>query len=135
MSKNNFLVILWRRVKTNPVASPLVGLGLAFWLPLPLIGLSIWFGGKSVANQMLSYQYNTQSYLEANYQVKVKLSVAVIAIKAEIKEKGGFTKVIVKTADSAIKTLDIAALEAGITKELGLDITTVKRLTRYQFVD
>ncbi|TAF10484.1 MAG: hypothetical protein EAZ77_03280 [Nostocales cyanobacterium] len=119
-----------------------MGLGLAFWLPLPLIGLSIWLGGKSVANQMLSYQYNTQSYLEANHQVKVKLSVAVIAIKAEIKEKGGFTKVTIKTADSAIKNLeleipttDISALEAGITKELGLDLTTVKRLTRYQFAD
>ncbi|MBW4677608.1 MAG: hypothetical protein KME52_27500 [Desmonostoc geniculatum HA4340-LM1] len=88
---------------------------------------------------MLSYKYNTQSYLEANNQIKVQLSVTVLAIKAEIKEQVGFTKVTIRTADSAIKTLelelpttDIAAIEAGITQELGLDLTTVKRITRYQ---
>ncbi len=50
------------------------------------------------------------------------------------------TKVSIKTADSAIKklelelpTTDIAAVEAGITQELGLDLPTVKRITRYEF--
>ncbi|ODG96257.1 hypothetical protein A4S05_19305 [Nostoc sp. KVJ20] len=131
MRDRNPLLTIWRSIFT---------LGLEFWLPLPLIGMSIWFGGKSVANQMLSYKYNTQSYLEANNQIKVQLSVTVLAIKAEIKEQVGFTKVTIRTADSAIKTLelelpttDIAAIEAGITQELGLDLTTVKRITRYQF--
>jgi hypothetical protein len=130
MRDRNPLLTIWRSIFT---------LGLEFWLPLPLIGMSIWFGGKSVANQMLSYKYNTQSYLEANNQIKVQLSVTVLAIKAEIKEQVGFTKVTIRTADSAIKTLelelpttDIAAIEAGITQELGLDLTTVKRITRYQ---
>ncbi|WP_414579560.1 hypothetical protein [Anabaena sp. CCY 9402-a] len=78
----------------------------------------------------------------ANNQVKINLSVAVLAIKAEIKQQGGFTKVSIKTTDSAIKNLelelpttDIAAIEAGITQELGLDLTTVKRITRYQFAE
>ncbi len=130
MRDRNPLLTIWRSIFT---------LGLEFWLPLPLIGMSIWFGGKSVANQMLSYKYNTQSYLEANNQIKVQLSVTVLAIKADIKEQVGFTKVSIRTADSAIKTLelelpttDIAAIEAGITQELGLDLTTVKRITRYQ---
>ncbi|MCG6133858.1 MAG: hypothetical protein MET45_04225 [Nostoc sp. LLA-1] len=123
-------------------ASKLSSLGLEFWLPLPLIGISIWLGGKSVANQMLSYAYDTSVYLEANNQVIVQLSITVLAIEAEIKQQTGFTKVSIKTADSAIKTLeielptiDIAALEIGIAQELGLDVTTVKRLTRYQFTD
>ena len=48
----------------------------------------------------------------------------------------------IKTVDSTIKTLemelrttDIAAVETGIADELGLDLTTIKRLTRYQFTD
>lgn len=65
-----------------------------------------------------------------------------LAIEAEIKQQTGFTKVSIKTTDSAIKTLeielatiDIAAVEIGIAQELGLDLTTVKRLTRYQFTE
>ncbi|MBF2018500.1 MAG: hypothetical protein IGS23_25555 [Rivularia sp. T60_A2020_040] len=120
----------------------LVSLGLEFWLPLPVIAISIWLGGKSVANQMLSYGYDTSIYLEANHQVVVQLSVAVLAIEAEIKQQTGFTKVSIKTADSAVKTLeielptiDVSAVESGIAQELGLDVNTVKRLTRYQFTE
>jgi predicted phage tail protein len=142
MSDNNLLLKLWRYMPKNSYKASLFALGLEFWLPLPIIGASIWFGGKSVANQMLSSKYDTKSYLEANNQVKINLSVAVLAIKAEIKQQGGFTKVSIKTTDSAIKNLelelpttDIAAIEAGITQELGLDLTTVKRITRYQFAE
>jgi multidrug efflux pump subunit AcrA (membrane-fusion protein) len=131
MHVRNPLLTVWRSISA---------LGLEFWLPLPLIAMSIWFGGKGVANQMLSYKSDTQSYLEANNQVRVQLSAAILAIKAEIKQQAGFTKVSIKTADSAIKkleielrTTDIAAIEAGITQELGLDLPTVKRITRYQF--
>lgn len=133
---------VWRHLINKSYKATLLALGLEFWLPLPLIGASIWFGGKTIANQMLSYRYDTKSYLEANNQVKVNLSVALIAIKAEIKQQAGFTKVSIKTADSAIKNLelelpttDIAAIEAGIAQELGLNSTTVKRITRYQFVE
>ncbi|YAF95547.1 MAG: hypothetical protein AB3A66_23845 [Nodularia sp. CChRGM 3473] len=132
----------WQCLIKSHQPSKIFSLGLEFWLPLPLIGISIWLGGKSVANQMLSYAYDTSVYLEANHQVIVQLSIAVLAIEAEIKQQTGFTKVSVKTADSAIKTLeielptiDIAAVEIGIGKELGLDSTTVKRLTRYQFTE
>jgi predicted phage tail protein len=133
MRNRNPLLGMWRL---------LLSLGLEFWLPLPIIGASIWLGGKTVANQMLSYEYDTKSYLEANNQIKVQFSVAVLAIKAEIKQQGGFTKVSIKTADSAIKNLelelpttDIATIEAGIAEELGLDLTTIKRITRYQFAE
>ncbi|MBW4643140.1 MAG: hypothetical protein KME23_09120 [Goleter apudmare HA4340-LM2] len=133
---------VWRHPIKKSYKATLLALGLEFWLPLPLIGVSIWFGGKSIANQMLSYKYDTKSYLEANNQVKVNLSVALVAIKAEIKQQAGFTKVSIKTADSAIKNLelelpttDISAIEARIAQELGLDLTTVKRITRYQFVE
>jgi predicted phage tail protein len=142
MPDQNPLFKVWRYLKTNSYKTTLLALGLEFWLPLPLIGVSIWLGGKSVANQMLSYKYDTKSYLEANNQVKVNLSVALVAIKAEMKQQAGFTKVSIKTADSAIKNLelelpttDISAIEAGITQELGLDLTTVKRITRYQFTE
>jgi hypothetical protein len=142
MCKYSFLITPWRYLMKNHKASKLFSLGLEFWLPLPLIGISIWLGGKSVANQMLSYAYDTSVYLEANHPVMVELSVAVLAIEAEIKQKTGFTKVSVKTSDSAIKTLelelptiDITAVEIGISQELGLSPTTVKRLTRYQFTE
>ena len=142
MRNQNPLVNLWRYLIKSHKASTLLSLGLEFWLPLPLIGISIWLGGKSVANQMLSYGYDSSIHLEANHQVIVQLSVAVLAIEAEIKQETGFTKVSIKTADSAIKTLDIelatidiAAVEVGIAQELGLDLTKVKRLTRYQFTE
>jgi predicted phage tail protein len=142
MPDHNPLFKVWRYLKTNSYKTTLLALGLEFWLPLPLIGVSIWLGGKSIANQMLSHKYNTNSYLAANNEVKVNLSVAVLAIKAEIKQKGGFTKVSIRTSDSAIKNLEmelpttnIAAIEAGIAQELEIDLITVKRITRYQFVE
>ncbi|WP_146006205.1 hypothetical protein [Fischerella thermalis] len=131
---------LWQSLVRSRYVSMVFAFGLDFWLALPLLAVIIWFGGQSVANQILSYGSETQLYLEANNQVRVQLSTAVLAIKAEIKQQAGFTKVSIKTADSAIKklelelrTTDIAAVEAGITQELGLDLPTVKRITRYEF--
>lgn len=113
---------------------------LEFLLPLPLIALAIWFAGKSATARILSYDYVTNAYLEADTQVTVQLSVAILAIEAEIREDTGFTKVSIKTSDSAIKTLElelptteIEIVETKISQELGLPQKTVQSLTRYQF--
>jgi hypothetical protein len=63
MTKYNFLGDWWRYFLKSRKKSPLLSLWLEFWLPLPLIGISIWLGGKSIANQMLSYSYDTSVYL------------------------------------------------------------------------
>ena len=56
MTKYNFFGDLWRYFLKSRKKSPLLSLWLEFWLPLPLIGISIWLGGKSIANQMLSWE-------------------------------------------------------------------------------
>jgi hypothetical protein len=114
-------------------------LWLEFWLPLPLLGILFWLGGNMVTNQVLSRPYTTVTKLQADTQQEVKLSVTVLLIKAEIDKNKGVTRVIVKTTDPELKTLEFEFLvaeatqvEALIAQKLGLSPTDVRKLVRYQ---
>jgi hypothetical protein len=114
-------------------------LWLEFWLPLPLLGILFWLGGNMVTNQVLSRPYTTVNKLQADTQQEVKLSVTVLLIKAEIDKNKGVTRVIVKTTDPELKTLEFEFLlaeatqvEALIAQKLGLSPTDVRKLVRYQ---
>lgn len=92
-----------------------------------------------VTNQVLSRPYTTVTKLQADTQQEVKLSVTVLLIKAEIDKNKGVTRVIVKTTDPELKTLEFEFLvaeatqvEALIAQKLGLSPTDVRKLVRYQ---
>lgn len=114
-------------------------LGLEFWLPLPLLGIAFWVGGGILTDKVLSRPYGTVNKLQADTQLEVQLSVTVLVIKAEIKKSEGFTRVQVKTTDSALKKLEfefpvteLSGVEAKIAQELKLSREDVRKLVRYQ---
>ena len=114
-------------------------LGLEFWLPLPLLGIAFWVAGGILTDKVLSRPYGTVDKLQADTQLEVQLSVTVLVIKAEIKKSEGFTRVQVKTTDSALKKLefefpvtDLSGVEAMIAQELKLSREDVRKLVRYQ---
>ncbi len=117
----------------------LYSLGLEFWLPLPLLGLVFWVGGGLVTQQMLSRSYNPKAYLQADMQLQRQRSRTVVLIKVEIRKERGFSKVKVKTANSALKELEFefpitefSQIEAAIGQELGLSTEHVRKLVLYQ---
>ncbi|MBD1833596.1 hypothetical protein H6F61_13120 [Cyanobacteria bacterium FACHB-472] len=114
-------------------------LGLEFWLPLPLLGIAFWVGGGILTDKVLSRPYGTVDKLQADTQLEVQLSVTVLVIKADIKKSEGFTRVQVKTTDSALKKLEfefpvteLSGVEAKIAQELKLSREDVRKLVRYQ---
>jgi hypothetical protein len=120
----------------------LKGWGLEFWLPLPLVAILFWFGGDIVNRQLLSHAYDPNRYLQTDVPAKIKFSASVLSIEVEMKRKVNFTKVIVKTTHSPLKTLefefplmDVAEVEVALAKELNLSVETVRQLARYQFTE
>lgn len=114
-------------------------LGLEFWLPLPILGIVFWVGSGFLADRMLSRAYYTTDRLQTNMQIKGKPAKVVLVIKVDIKYGQGFSKVKVKTANSALKklefefpTTDVSKIETAISRELGLSPEQVRQLVRYQ---
>lgn len=117
----------------------LPALWLEFLVPLPLLGIILWFSGNLVTDQVLSRPHTTVSKLQANTQLETKFFLTILFIKAEILQPQGLTKVEVKTADSELKKLefefpvtDARQVEAMITQKLGLSREDVRKLVRYQ---
>ena len=117
-------------------------LGLEFWLPLPLLGLCFWVGGGLMTDQILSRFYSTANHFQANQEMEVQRSKTVISITVEIYRVQGFSRVKVKTANSALKELEyefpvvsISQIEAAIGQELGLSPVYVKKLARYRMTE
>lgn len=115
-------------------------LGLEFWLPLPFIAALFWFGGEAVNQQLFSYAYNPDRYLQTDQPAKIQFSASVLAIEIEINQRLKFTKAIVKTTNSPLKTLElefpiteVTEVEAAISDELNISVETVKDLSRFQF--
>ena len=117
---------------------PLHFLGLEFWLLLPLLGLVFWVGGGLVTDQILSRSAPSKPPLQAD-KMEGKLEKIVLLIKVEINRSQGFSKVKVKTANSALKKLEFefpvtktSQIEAAIGQELGLSPQRVRKLVIYQ---
>jgi uncharacterized protein YneF (UPF0154 family) len=117
----------------------LKSLGLEFWLPLPLLGLVFWIGGGLVTDRILSRSYYTKDQLKVNPPLQRQPVKVVLAIKVEINYSRGFSRVKVKTANSALKQLEFEfpltetlAIEAAISRELGLSSEQVRELVHYQ---
>lgn len=120
---------------------PLHSLGLEFWILLPLLGLVFWVGGGLVTDQMLSRSYGTTTKLQT-VKMEGQPSKTVLLIIVEVKRHQGFSKVKVKTTNSALKQLEFefaftefSQVEAAIGQELGLSPEQVRNLVRYQIED
>jgi hypothetical protein len=114
-------------------------LGLEFWLPLPLLGLIFWAGGRLVTNQMLNRSSDTTAQIQANIQREAEPAQRVFLIKVEINKNQGFSRAIVKTTTTGIKELEFEfpfteynRIEAAIAKELGLSPAQIRKLLRYR---
>ncbi|MEH2254700.1 hypothetical protein [Nostoc sp.] len=120
----------------------LQGLGLEFWLPLPLVGVVFWFGCNFLAAQELSRPYSTKKKLQSDTQLEARVSVNVLLINAAVNRTKRITQVEVETADPILKrlelelpTIEFNQIEATIAQELGLPRQDVRKLVRYEFVE
>lgn len=114
-------------------------LGLEFWLPLPLLGIGFWVGGKLVTDQLLSQPYTTADKLQADSPMGVQFSITAQVITAEIHKSQGITRVAVRNADSTPANLEFelshtefSQVEAMIAQKLRISVEDVRQLVRYQ---
>ena len=120
----------------------LQGLGLEFWLPLPLLAMMFWFGCSFLAAQELSRPHATENKLQSDTQLEAQVSVNVLLINAIINQTQGMTQVEVQTADPILKrlelelpTTEVSQVEATIAQKLGLPQQDVRQLVRYEVID
>ncbi len=118
------------------------GLGLEFWLPLPLIALVFWLSCSLMSAQVLSRSYGAADKLQADTQLEVYVSVNIATIKAVIDRAQGTTQLEVQTTESNLRKLeftfpvtDTNQLESTIAQELGLSRQDVRKLVRYEIID
>ncbi len=120
----------------------LQGLGLEFWLPLPLVAIVFWLGCNFLAAQELSRPYSTKKKLQSDTQLEARVSVNVLLINAAVNRTKRITQVKVETADPILKrlelelpTIEFSQIEATIAQELGLPREDVRKLVRYELVE
>ncbi|MBX9257048.1 hypothetical protein H1Q63_24495 [Desmonostoc muscorum CCALA 125] len=120
----------------------LQGLGLEFWLPLPLVAVAFWFGCSFLAAQELSRPNSTQNKLQSDTQLEARISVNVLLINAAVNRTKRITQVEVETADPILKRLELelptikfSQIEATIAQELGLPREDIRKLVRYELVE
>ncbi|HYX15631.1 MAG TPA: hypothetical protein VE944_14935 [Nostoc sp.] len=120
----------------------LQGLGLEFWLPLPLVAIVFWFGCSFLAAGQLSQSYSTEKKLQSDTQLEARLSVNVLLINATVNRTQKITQVEVETADPILKrlelelpTIEFSQIEVTIAQELGLPREDVRKLVRYEIMN
>lgn len=116
-------------------------LGLEFWLPLPLVGLTFWGLTGWFNQRVLSQPPTAVTAIEAPTpeQITLSLTLTVLSIDAEIDQRSRSTEVTVRTAGSALEEMefkfpvtDFEDVEAAIAQELGLTREVTRSLIRYR---
>jgi len=117
----------------------LKSLGLEFWLPLPILAIAFWSGGGAIADRILQRSYYVTTPIQANAQVREQPTKVILSIGVEIKYHQGFSKVRVKTANSALKKLEfefpfteVSQIETALSRELGLSLEQIQQTVHYQ---
>ncbi|NJO79691.1 MAG: hypothetical protein HC827_15050 [Cyanobacteria bacterium RM1_2_2] len=120
----------------------LQGIGLEFWLPLPLLALLFWLGCDLIMAQVLSRPQSAGDKLQANTDLEVHLSANISMIRAVIDREEGMTRVDMQTTESVLKKfelefqlVDANQIEAAIAQELRISRQDVRRLARYEIVN
>ncbi len=114
----------------------LKSLGIEFWLPLPLLGISFWFGGGLLTERTLTGSSNKVVELQTTQPDYGK---RIAFIKVEIYPKKGISLVTVtklnkvyRQSEIIFATTHIPSVEAAIAKELGLPPEQIKNKMRYR---
>lgn len=116
-------------------------LALEFWLPLPLIALSCWFGLSWLSQKVLgqAHEPDTQLSTYSQQEIVLSLSLTVTSIDAEIDRELGVAEVTVQTIGSPLQELEFeypfveyAEIENAIATELGLSEEVIRALIRYR---
>lgn len=120
----------------------LQGLGLEFWLPLPLVAVVFWLGSSFIAAQELSRPYSTEKKLQSDTQLEARVSVNVLLINAVVNRTRRITQVEVETADPILKrlelelpTIEFSQIETTIAQELALPRQDIRKFVRYEIVE
>lgn len=117
----------------------LKSLGLEFWLPLPILAIAFWIGGGLITDRILNRSYYVTTPIQANASVQEQPAKVILSIGVEIKYHQGFSKVRVKTANSALKKLEfefpfteVSQIETALSRELGLSLEQIQQTVHYQ---
>lgn len=115
-------------------------MGIEFWLPLPLLGLSFWFIGGWLTQQTLIHSSDTGIELQATQPKKSSADdsiydygIASIEVKIDPHRGISLVKVLkrtVKKSEFVLLTTDFNAVEEEISVELGLPRDRIKKMMR-----
>jgi len=114
----------------------LKSLGIEFWLPLPLLGLSFWFVGGLLTEKILSRSGNDDAVNLQAIQPEYKYGTE---IKVILYTNKGYSLVKIESLSRTytesrmvLKTTDRSLIEEAIAAELEMSREKVRTITRYR---
>jgi CYTH domain-containing protein len=112
-------------------------LGVEFWLPLPLVGLSFWLIIQFVTAQSLNFSSYSDRQLEVN-QNQSSPTGQILSIKVRVDRQSNSSQVQVQQTTSIIQKQEFKMpitesdrLEIAIAKKLNLSVEQVRELIYY----
>jgi len=113
--------------------------GWEFWLPLPFIGLGLWFGGQGTIAHILSRPSDSNHTLQTSGSSHPTAAIRILMINAEIDRDRHHTTIHVKTNEPAspprtfeVPVVNTWEVEAAIAQQLQIPTTTVRQLVSYR---
>ncbi|MEM6754771.1 MAG: hypothetical protein AAF630_17585 [Cyanobacteria bacterium P01_C01_bin.38] len=114
----------------------LKSLGIEFWLPLPLLGLSFWFVGGWLTEKTLTSSRNNDA---VNLQATQPDYDYGVSIKVKFFPSKGYSLVRIEKLSKTytesrmvLKTTKIPLIEAAIAAETGMSREKVRKIMRYR---
>ncbi len=111
-------------------------LGIEYWVPLPILGLSFWCVGGWITEKTLTSSDKNPVQLQAN---QPDYGFGIASIKVEIYPEKGISLVKIKKlsrtyteSEMILTTTHIPDLEAAIANELRLSRQKVRKMMRYR---
>ncbi|MGK7951568.1 MAG: hypothetical protein AB4368_22975 [Xenococcaceae cyanobacterium] len=111
---------------------------LGFWLPLPLLGLAFWVVTEFVTERSLQLSHQSIDSFQIN-PAREQASTQILFIKVTVDRDRHISQVTVKKAtpvyqkeEFELSTTEMARVETAISRKLGLSLSQVRQLLRYQ---
>jgi hypothetical protein len=125
----------------------LQGLGLEFWLPLPLLSIIFWLSCNLISAHVLNRSYGAKDKLKTDTQPDMQVPLNISTIKALINPAQGVTRIEIHTTEPDLNKLEFALplpdarlietvqIEALIAQELGISRQESRKLMHYEVID